>query len=640
MNTHGYLKHIPLKWLFALIFLFTSIKSSSQNCNTWLSVPSQPSFVRVGDLDITGDKITIEAIFNRTAPWNGLDVFQGDLVSKHEDPRDCNYLLRPSSAEITTTNGYYKTPTICPIQLNKTYHAAFVYDGTALKFYRNGYLMSQIVASGNLIQNDWQTQIGLYFNQLTQENFIGYINEVRIWKIARTQEQIKQYMAQSLPAPSTQNGLLAYYVFDNLLNKQGNPMWNGSLGGTATINKTNPNCTFVADSCSILPCSIQPPDFSFEQDVCNPKNITFQTNAPNIKNYQWNLGNGQLSNSRTVSISYADYGTYPVTLTVEDNNGCKANLTKNILIGLEPGDLIQNNDTSICEGVSILIQPKDTGVRYCWQPASGTSSFWVKPSKDTILTLTAKTIGANLVVNGNFSSGNIDFSSEYTFSGSGIPPGVFTVGDNPTAWHAGMVACGDKTTGVGNMMLVNGAQQPNVAVWTQTITVTPHTNYAFSTWVQTITTVNPAKLQFSINGKLIGNLFTADAQSCVWKQFSASWNSGAATTATIAIENMNQDFSGNDFALDDIFFGTVRIKQEAIEIKVAKSPIIGLGPDKEVCAGSSVQLNSNLEHGNSIQWTPSLYLDDTQAENPVSSPLQSVTYVAEAFNAAGCSRKD
>ena len=55
--------------------------------------------------------------------------------------------------------------------------------------------------------------------------------------------------------------------------------------------------------------------------------------------------------------------------------------------------------------------------------------------------------------------------------------------------------------GDGNMMLVNGAQQPNVAVWTQTITVTPHTNYAFSTWVQTITTVNPAKLQFSINGK-------------------------------------------------------------------------------------------------------------------------------------------
>jgi len=90
-------------------------------------------------LDITGNKITVEAIINRTAPWSGADVFQGDVVSKHEDYTDCNYLLRPSSAEITTSNGYFKTANICPIQLNTTYHIAMVYDGSWLKFFRNGY---------------------------------------------------------------------------------------------------------------------------------------------------------------------------------------------------------------------------------------------------------------------------------------------------------------------------------------------------------------------------------------------------------------------------------------------------------------------------------------------------------------------
>ena len=55
-----------------------------------------------------------------------------------------------NNAEITTSNGYFRTPDICEIELNKTYHAAMTYDGVTLKFYRNGYLMSQVAATGNL----------------------------------------------------------------------------------------------------------------------------------------------------------------------------------------------------------------------------------------------------------------------------------------------------------------------------------------------------------------------------------------------------------------------------------------------------------------------------------------------------------
>ncbi|HEU4576536.1 MAG TPA: hypothetical protein VFS36_16165 [Chitinophagaceae bacterium] len=90
-------------------------------------------------------------------------------------------------------------------------------------------------------------------NGITTEQFVGYINKVRIWNVARTQNQIMAFMNTSLPNPSAQTGLLAYYSFDNLLNKQGNPAWNGTLGGTATINQLNPSCaTFVADSCETV----------------------------------------------------------------------------------------------------------------------------------------------------------------------------------------------------------------------------------------------------------------------------------------------------------------------------------------------------------------------------------------------------
>ena len=205
-------------------------------------------------MNIPGNQITVEAVINRTSPYSGGFLYAGDIVSKHKDPVDINYLLRPSSAEITTTNnGYVITPPVCDIELNKTYHVAMVYDGSTLKFYRNGFLMSQVAASGNLLQNSWPTQIGYYQSQLYNENFIGYINEVRIWNVARTQSQIRAYMNTSLPSPSTQTGLQAYYVFDDLSNKQGNAAWNGILGGTAQLNQSNPTCgAFVADSCKIL----------------------------------------------------------------------------------------------------------------------------------------------------------------------------------------------------------------------------------------------------------------------------------------------------------------------------------------------------------------------------------------------------
>ena len=59
-------------------------------------------------------------------------------------------------------------------------------------------------------------------------------------------------MSSSLPNPTTQAGLLAYHTFDNLLNKQGNPAWNGTLVGAASINQTNPECIFNPDTCAVL----------------------------------------------------------------------------------------------------------------------------------------------------------------------------------------------------------------------------------------------------------------------------------------------------------------------------------------------------------------------------------------------------
>ncbi len=233
-------------------FVADSCDATAADCSHWLSTPSNPSYVSTGQVNVTGNQLTVEATFNRTTPYvpGGGNNSEGDLVSKHNTFTDVNYLLRPNHAFITTTNGFFATPDVCAVELNKTYHVAMVYDGSTLKFYRDGLLISQVAASGNLIQNAWNTRIGFYEPQGFNTNFIGYINEVRIWNTARSQSQIQANMTSSLPSPTTQPGLLAYYTFDNLLNKQGNTAFNGVLGGSASINATNPQCDLVLDSCA------------------------------------------------------------------------------------------------------------------------------------------------------------------------------------------------------------------------------------------------------------------------------------------------------------------------------------------------------------------------------------------------------
>lgn len=238
---------------FIVIFFFFHSHSQNIECNNWLSTPTYGSAVNIGDLDVSGNQLTVEAVIHEITPNT---QFEGDIVAKHISPSDNNYLLRPNFGSITTTNGYFETPTICPINSNQNYHVAMVYDGSSLKFYRNGFLMSQVSATGNLVQNNYQTRIGFYDFQDYNSQFFGLINEVRIWNIARSQAELKATIFASIPNPTAVSGLLGYYVFDDLINKQGNAIYNGTIDGAASINTVNPNCTFIIDSCiSAIACN-------------------------------------------------------------------------------------------------------------------------------------------------------------------------------------------------------------------------------------------------------------------------------------------------------------------------------------------------------------------------------------------------
>lgn len=615
---------------------------STTSCNNWLSVPNTGSYVTTGDVDVAGTQITVEANFNRTAVANSTGGY-GFLVSKHTGPGNINYALWPNGCGIsTTTNGNALLYENCPIELNKTYHVAMVYDGSTLKFYRNGFLHNQMPLTGNIITNDLLTTIGQASSVGAPEiyQFLGYINEVRIWNVARTQSEIQAYMHSPLPSPTTQPGLLAYYVFNDLANKQGNAAYNGTLAGAASINATNPDCDFIADSCQASCNTIN--DFTILQSTCDLLSISFQPTALSFDSIGWDFGDGNsVTNNSSPTHLYNNYGNYTVKMIV-NSGACSDTVSKTITISVVQDDqLISTGDTTVCLGSSTRILTK-ASLDFCWTP----TSYLDDPNSSTPATstphnityyYTAKVMGNNLITNGDFSAGNTGFASDYQYSSSGLPSGVYFVGANPGTWNPGMPACVDHTSGNGNMLLVNGAETEGVKIWSETVPVQPNTNYAFSTWIEHITNTNPAKLQFSINGVPLGNIFQANSTSCLWEQFYVLWNSGNTTTATISIINKNILFDGNDFALDDISFSPFYIKRDSVMITV-DSPYIKTNNDTTLCAGGKAQLNT--AGATSYSWAPATGLSNSNIPNPIASPLSTTKYFVTGTDINGCSSKD
>ncbi|MCC6723729.1 MAG: hypothetical protein IT258_04415, partial [Saprospiraceae bacterium] len=239
-------------------------------------------------------------------------------------------------------------------------------------------------------------------------------------------------------------------------------------------------------------------------------------------------------------------------------------------------------DQIVCApGGQVTLSGSGSGVfnNIAWSPTDNMSDpnsiiTTVTVTETTTFTLSLSGSGAttNIIVDGNFSGGGV-FTSDY-IPGTGGPWGLlsnegeYAVGPNPNAFHTAFQPCGDHTTGGGNMMVVNGSTTPNENVWCQTVNVTPNTVYEFGTWVASVLSSNPAELQFSINGSLLGNTFNAPSTPCQWSQFFETWNSGTATTAEICIVNQNTVAGGNDFAIDDITFGPVCADTDEMTVTV------------------------------------------------------------------------
>lgn len=276
-------------------------------------------------------------------------------------------------------------------------------------------------------------------------------------------------------------------------------------------------------------------------------------------------------------------------------------------------DLVEN--IILCQsGSTTVLMPTIQGnfTSFEWSPSSGLSDINSLTPTTTVVANIDYTLSVNsiseteLISNGDFSLGNTDFTSDYipgTGGGVGLlsNEGQFAIVDNAGDTHNQFANCSDHT-GNGNMMVINASGDAS-NLWCQSIVVAANTNYSFSAWVASVTSQNPAQLQFSVNGIQLGTPFNASSNTCNWQQFSSEWFSDATTTAEICIANTNFTPAGNDFALDDISFREICNTEAIVNIQIADINT-DIAVPSEICEGSGmINLSVFLSNGTSIGGT-------------------------------------
>ena len=196
-------------------------------------------------------------------------------------------------------------------------------------------------------------------------------------------------------------------------------------------------------------------------------------------------------------------------------------------------------------------------------------------------------VGQNLIVNGDFESGDIGFRTDqradtllpdengileltarrYLSWNKGEGPkqpsyssaGDYWVTDDIEAFNRGSFY--GEPHGGDNVLAVDGRCVKGSIIWEQDVNITSDTRYYFSVWIASLKAVSIASLTFQIGDSILGEQIQAPNVVNQWNNFvDSSWYSGSIEgLVTIRIrnnqvDNCDGDGGGNDFALDDISF--------------------------------------------------------------------------------------
>jgi hypothetical protein len=211
--------------------------------NRVLSLDGQGDYVRVADsqsLRSFTNAITIEIWF-KVLSFYPDEGNVNSIIRKNITAGAENFLLRIRNIDgkpaVQMSVGYDIQGLSAPHEfaVDTWYHLAGAYDGNAITVFVNGAGIASEKVSGALYIDQSDLFIGRGDPEFSfGEYFHGALDEIRIWSVARSQEEIQA--AMNKPLTGEEQGLVAYWNFDDGTAKDLSGHGNdGSLHGNARI---------------------------------------------------------------------------------------------------------------------------------------------------------------------------------------------------------------------------------------------------------------------------------------------------------------------------------------------------------------------------------------------------------------------
>ncbi len=600
------------------LFLIFIIGLGNTSFSQTLNLTTNGQYVVIGDLDVSGTQITVEALVKKTSGVN--------VLSKHTAPADVNYLLRVGTFELTTSTQFYlmNNPYAGSMVASNWYHIAGTYDGSFIRYYVNGCLIVEAPASGTITTNNLISCIGNRSTTPTEQYF-GEIDELRIWSEARTAAQLTANMFD-LPNPATYPNLRGYYKFNgNLNNEQGNATFNGTWFGTPSYG-AQPLPTVIP---TFAVQSITPTSASCF-GVADGK-IDVVATGTNLR-YSLDAVTWQTSNQFTGLAA----GTYSVSVRTPE--GCI--ITDATIVVTEPAivNASASNNGPYCTGATTaLIGSSSTAgtLTYQWTGPGGYSSSGQNPTDAT----QAGTY--TLVV----TSSNTCTSLPQTTNLVIAPSSPITVTKTDPLCSGGTSGSATVTTSAPGTLTYlwspsggNAATASNLLPGTYTVQVT---NQAGCVSSGSVTIIDPAPMQLSLTNTTVNcGLKDGSVTATVaggTGNISYAWTPGGQTTNSIT----NLSVGAYSVVATDVNGCSVTSSvfvDQTLPLNLTVNPVTAV-----IFEDESVSLNASFSPyipGVVYSWSPTNGLSCIDCPNPIATPGDSTIYQVTITTTDGCVDQD
>jgi PKD repeat protein len=209
------------------------------------------------------------------------------------------------------------------------------------------------------------------------------------------------------------SGITPYTVPDTMYVCQDNPIaftdpttgsnsWNWNFGNGSGSTSQSPSTiyttpgvytvtlqTSMAGGCSqtfnpfvivkVIPYVPRPIEFTFT-NTCKPYVLNFSTQTLNITEYNWDFGDGGTSTLANPTHTYAQSGTYVITLNIKVGEGCLTSISKTITLGYTNPAQASSHDICLGSSVNFTLSNLPAFVAANWLFGDGNFSNQLQPT--------------------------------------------------------------------------------------------------------------------------------------------------------------------------------------------------------------------------------------------------------------------